>query len=56
LKFNVKTIETKYNGNKFNERYFEKLRNIVYYLKDIFIFRIYSLLLILGVKNKNFIN
>lgn len=50
LKFDVKTIEIKYNGNKFSRRYFERLKNIIYYLKDIFVFRIYSLLLILGIK------
>ncbi len=53
LSFNVKTVEAKYNGRKFGRPHFGSFRDILYSLKDIFSFRIYSLFIILGIKSKN---
>ena len=50
LKYNVKTIETKYNRRKFSRKHFGRIRTIMYSLKDIITFRLYSFLIILGIK------
>ena len=50
LKYNVKTIETKYNRRKFGRKHFGRIRTVIYSLRDIITFRIYSLLIILGIK------
>jgi len=50
LKYNIKTIETKYKKIKSDKKYFKRIRNIIYSLKDLISFRIYSILLILSIK------
>ena len=50
LKSDIKTIEINYNRRKFGRPHFGKIKDIIYSLYDIVIFRIYSLFLILGIK------
>ena len=50
LNADVKTIETQYNRRKFGSAHFGRIKDIIYSLFDIIKFRIYSLLLILGIK------
>ena len=52
LKYDVETIETKYNRRKLSRKHFGRLRNIIYSLKDLISFRLYSILLILGIKKQ----
>lgn len=50
LKYNIKSIETKYNRRKLSRKHFGRMRNIMYSLKDLISFRLYSFLMILGIK------
>ncbi len=52
LNADVKTIETKYNRRKLSRKHFGRMRNIMYPLKDLISFRLYSILVILGIKKQ----
>ena len=52
LNADVKTIETKYNRRKFSRKHFRRMQNIMYSLKDLISFRLYSILIILGIKKQ----
>ncbi|MBO7611561.1 MAG: glycosyltransferase family 2 protein [Elusimicrobia bacterium] len=52
LNANVKTIETNYNRRKISRKHFGRMRKFMYSLKDMISFRLYSILIILGIKKQ----